>query len=695
MASIETLIAQIDDLALRDKLGREVAEMKKRLDWGLVFERHLPENVRALAAPIKPGSVVWERRATTPRRLRVRSIDGAELVVVAEPAKTSAPANAPTERIPCADVLVEQDFAEPVFPVMTPLGSVCRGAADRPRHAVIEGENYHALGALLFAYERQFDVIYLDPPYNTGNKDWSYNNDFVDPNDTWRSSKWLAFMERRLRIARRLLKPDGAMVVTIDRNEVHHLGMLLEQMFPEALIQMATITITPSGIEHEGLSRVDEHAFFCFFQRGFKPQSKGDDFFSPKVRTAGSKVVWDSLLRRGIGSARQDVPTWFYPVFIDPEHAEITGVGDPLLDEDPVPGELYEGKVAAWPIRTNGDFGRWRMSPSTLRTLVAAGHARLGAYDDKRKTWPIVYLNRKARTALAAGDLGDEEAGGLTYNEAPLTTVKSTWVRPRHNASVFGSSLLTAFIGKRDAFSFPKSLYAVRDTIDILTQDKPDALVLDFFAGSGTTLHATMLLNAEDGGKRQCVLVTNNELRADVAARLNKAGHFRGDPEFEAAGVFESACRPRVTAALTGARLDGQPVEGTYLDDRDYAEGFMENVEFFRLDYTDPASVEFGLRYRELGPLLWLAAGGVGELEPLDPDLPLSLPAHSPYAVLFDPSGLPDLLAALPERTDITHVFIVADSPDSFVQIVADLPREIETVRLYRDYLETMRGATR
>ena len=92
MASIETLIAQIDDLALRDKLGREVAEMKKRLDWGLVFERHLPENVRALAAPIKPGSVVWERRATTPRRLRVRSIDGAELVVVAEPAKTSAPA---------------------------------------------------------------------------------------------------------------------------------------------------------------------------------------------------------------------------------------------------------------------------------------------------------------------------------------------------------------------------------------------------------------------------------------------------------------------------------------------------------------------------------------------------------------------------------------------------------------------------
>ena len=208
-------------------------------------------------------------------------------------------------------------------------------------------------------------------------------------------------------------------------------------------------------------------------------------------------------------------------------------------------------------------------------------------------------------------------------------------------------------------------------------------------------MHATMLLNAADGGSRRCVLVTNNEVNSEAAERLIRRGHFRGDPDFEAAGVFEMATRPRVTAAVTGLRPDGAPVEGEYLGGRGYAEGFPENVEFFRLDYLDAAEVEFGLRYVDIEPLLWLRAGGIGEREPLDPSQPLGLPAHSPYTVLFDPAGLPDLVATLPERADITHVFIVADSPESFAQIASDLPRDIEKVRLYRDYLESLRGATR
>src|SRR5207249_1068709 len=138
-----------------------------------------------------------------------------------------------------------------------------------------------------------------------------------------------------------------------------------------------------------------------------------------------------------------------------------------------------------------------------------------------------------------------------------------------------------------------------------------------------------------------------------VAARLNERGYFHGDPTFEAAGVFEAATKPRITAAITGVRHDGRPVEGTYLDGRDYAAGFPENVEFFRLNYLDPAEVEFGLRFADLHPLLWLRAGGIGEREKLNSAVPLGLPSSSPYAVLFDPSGLPDLLAALPARPDI------------------------------------------
>ena len=184
-------------------------------------------------------------------------------------------------------------------------------------------------------------------------------------------------------------------------------------------------------------------------------------------------------------------------------------------------------------------------------------------------------------------------------------------------------------------------------------------------------------------------------MNAPTAHRLNRAGVFRGDPEFEVAGVFCSATRPRITAAVTGVRSDGVPVEGEYLDGRDYAEGFAESVEFFRLDYLDPAEVEFGLRFREIEPLLWLSAGGIGEREALDPSRPLGLPTGSPYAVLFDPSGLPALLAALPGRPDITHVFIVADSAEGFAQVAADLPDRLVTGRLYRDYLDAVRGAPR
>lgn len=701
MASIETLIGQVADKTLQERLAREVAELKKRLSWGLVFERHLPENTRVLTAPMRVGSVVWERHSPKPRRLRVRSIDGEELEVVPA-AENGAAQEAKSERIARADLLIELDFAQPIFPAPMSIGAVRNGAADRPYHAVIEGENYHVLEALLMTYEGKVDCLYLDPPYNTGAKDWSYNNAYVDPNDTFRPSKWLAFMERRLKLGRRLLKPDGVMVVTIDENEAHHLGMLLEQLFPDARQQMVSIVINPLGQERlSGLGRVDEQAFFLLFGDAPPPVGHGDDLLNERTENAPA-VRWERLLRGGEGSGRGErgSATLFYPVLIDPESKRIVGAGDVITEGEPDRDARTDGLVAVWPVRRNGSWGRWRIGRPKFLHLVEKGYAKLGGYDQRRNSWTVLYLGDAMADLIEKGGIritGRDDNGvvSLDYAEKRKFSVKTIWNRGRHNAGIYGSHLLTAFIGERGTFTFPKSLYAVADTLDILTHDKKDALILDFFAGSGTTLHATMLLNARDEGRRRCVLVTNNELRAETAGKLNKAGYFRGDPEFEAVGVFESACRPRVAAAVTGLRPDGKAVEGTYLDGREYAEGFGENVEFFRLAYLDPAEVEFGLRFGELHPLLWLRAGGVGEREDLDPRSALGLPAHSPYAVLFDPSGLPDLLAALPERPDVSLVFIIADSPESFVQIVAEIPRGVETVRLYRDYLETMRGATR
>ena len=243
---------------------------------------------------------MWERRTTTPRRLRVRSIEGADVVVAAEPEKTVAPADAPTERIARTEVLVEQDFAEPVFPVVTPIGAVRNGPTDAPYHAVIQGENYHAIQALLAAYDRSFDLIYLDPPYNTGNREWSYNNDYVDPNDTYRPSKWLAFMERRLLLAKQLLNPDNSvLIVTIDEKEYLRLGLLLQQTFPGALLQMVSITVNPKGAQRpREFARTNEFAFVCLIGK-----SRGSS--RSHGRRIRCPVAVPPTVRKNIGSRRE------------------------------------------------------------------------------------------------------------------------------------------------------------------------------------------------------------------------------------------------------------------------------------------------------------------------------------------------------------------------------------------------------
>lgn len=371
------------------------------------------------------------------------------------------------------------------------------------------------------------------------------------------------------------------------------------------------------------------------------------------------------------------------------------------MGSDPDLDALIDGKRAIWPIRENGTWGRWRNAGAKMRDLIGLGFVRVGQDNVERRTRVVYYVSEHLRTKLASGDVeiaGRDEHGAaiLANKTVPRTAIKTVWHRVRHNAAMSGSQLLLAFMGKQATFSFPKSVYAVRDTLEILTRNNPNALILDFFAGSGTTLHSTMLLNAQDGGHRRCFLVTNNEVKAKTAVSLNKDGFFRGDPEFEAAGVFEGACKPRITAAVTGLRPDGTPVPGDYFDGRRYADGFEENVEFFRLDYLDAGEVEFGLRFRELHPLLWLWAGGVGHIEDLDTTRPLGAPTMSPYAVLFDPSGMPALLEHLAQRPDVTHVFVAAESDDGFDQLSAELaPTGVKTVCLYRDYLAPLRRSMR
>ena len=249
-------------------------------------------------------------------------------------------------------------------------------------------------------------------------------------------------------------------------------------------------------------------------------------------------------------------------------------------------------------------------------------------------------------------------------------------------------------LGNR-SFPYPKSLYAIEDALRFFVTSKPNAVILDFFAGSGTTAHAVMRLNRQYDGQRQCISVTNNEVSADEQKALREKGLHPGDPDWERWGIFDHITKPRIEAAVTGKTPNGQPIQGDYkfTDEFPMADGFAENVSFFRLDYLNPDQVDMGRQFAAVAPLLWLDSGAVG---PYDPDADsggadYSLPDGARYAVLFRESGIGPFLDALAARPDVTHVSLVTNREDAYAQMRAALPPHIQTRRLYRDYLRSFR----
>lgn len=241
----------------------------------------------------------------------------------------------------------------------------------------------------------------------------------------------------------------------------------------------------------------------------------------------------------------------------------------------------------------------------------------------------------------------------------------------------------------------------MRDCLAAVVRNRPDALIVDFFAGSGTTLHATCLLNTDDGGRRRSILVTNNEVAENLAAKLVKQGVYQGDAKFERHGIFEQATRPRCEAVITGKRPDGIPVAGRHLDalgqpkGRPFNRGFPENVEFFRVDYLDPDDVDLGHQFDAILPSLWLAAGGVGDREEGASRKIFSMPKGSTYAVLFRESGFRKFKDELAKRPDIAGVWLVTDSEEAFAEMRSALPSKLFVSMIYRDYLRNFRINTR
>ena len=234
MAALDDLISQIPDESLRERIRAEVKRANRQKKFGLVFEEHLPEATPLYDIPVKRGSVVATKDGQVTDIYYVEKIEDGQAACFHKATK---------ERVvlPVDALVCVAQFGEPIYPYLQPLDTVCNAPDSDLWHTLIEADNYHALQLLEYLYAGKVDCIYIDPPYNTGARDWKYNNDYVDGNDTYRHSKWLSMMEKRLRIAKRLLNPaESVLIVTIDEKEYLHLGCLLEELFPEARIQMVS-----------------------------------------------------------------------------------------------------------------------------------------------------------------------------------------------------------------------------------------------------------------------------------------------------------------------------------------------------------------------------------------------------------------------------------------------------------------------
>lgn len=691
------------DPKLAAELEREIRHSQNQRSFGLVFERHLPDAVELPTRPVRRGDTVYilpprgSKKAGDKTLWTVAKIDRkaeggpSATLVETKPAKDSEAEV--RDGVLVEDLVVVAQHDDTIYPGLVQTGEVVNATdPEAPFHTVINAENLHALNLLTYTHRHKVDCIYIDPPYNTRDKDWKYNNDYVDGDDAYRHSKWLSFMEKRLELAKELLNPeDSVLIVTIDEKEYLRLGMLLEQTFPDARIQMVSVNIA-NGVTRGAFSRSDEYYFFVMFGKSAPSALPlGAEWSEDGVKRQTS-VRWESLLRSGNNGRRTDRPNLFYPVLLDPETGQLVEFGTPVPED--VAGRNYvapEGTVAVLPYSSTGVEACWRISAERAKELAGKGAFKVGPFKGENTSFSYLKAGELAKIERGEYEVsGRDENGTLivdSTNYRPSYLPGTQWNVKSHNAGAGGTRLISAALGDK-RFTYPKSLYAVEDALRFFVKDKPNATILDFFSGSGTTAHAVMRLNKQDGGKRRSISVTNNEVSFEEAKKLTKEGFRPGDPEWERLGICDYVTKPRIEAAITGKTPAGEPIKGDYkfTDEFPMSDGFEANARFFTLTYEPPTMVRHGLAYKQIAPLLWMRAGQFGRVIESIPSRGWDV-AES-HGIIKNIAATDAFAEAVRKTGTVTTVYIVADDNLMFQSAVAKLSEfDVEFVQLYSTYL--------
>lgn len=665
MALLQDLIQQIDDPALKERILQETNKLLKQKKFGLVFEEHLPECTPLYDVPIRVGSKVALKTGYVSDIYTVVKIDGDDMLCDRRETHEQ-------KTFKMDEIVAVAEFGEPIYPTLKPIDTVENAPDSSLWHTLIEADNYHALQLLEYLYAEKVDCIYIDPPYNTGAKDWKYNNDYVDSADVYRHSKWLSFMEKRLRLAKKLLNPDtGVLIITIDEHELHHLRTLVDELFPEAYIQMVTYVINPKGVTQGRFSRVEEYAIYCFMPHAMVPRSN-DNLLNVVEDKRTLKPRWKVLLRSGTNSRRADRKNMFYPIYVDLERGRVVSAGESLpFDQEPILNEKVGDYYTAWPIRTDGTYGNWGVGYETLNELIKEGYVSLGGYDKKRNTYAITYISEPNREKIANGEIiitGRDEVTGVVNIEFASRnnkTIKTIWHRTLHDAGAYGTDIVSSIIGKKRTFDFPKSLYSERDAIAAVVRDRKDALILDFFAGSGTTLNAINLLNAEDGGCRRCIIVTNNELSSEDSTRLKSEGYQPNDSVWQQMGICQAVTWPRTKYSILGKRDDGTILDGRYYMTNTVKKELDRN--FYQLNFV--AANPSKQQKKQMISLLRDKNGKTQLPQKLVDDSGFIVSEDYSASVLFDIAVTDEWLMELQGQDQITDFYIVTDDKREFVAI--------------------------
>ena len=440
---------------------------------------------------------------------------------------------------------------------------------ENTKNIYIEGDNLDVLKILRETYLGKVKIIYIDPPYNTG-KNYIYKNNFSITTNEFLirdnqmdedgnklvinnltngrfHTDWLNMMYQRLKVSKDLLAEDGVLICAIDENELATLIIILKEIFGESTYNFSCVSVVhnPRGQQGLNFSYVNEFAIFVYKNDGKKYLA------DVKKKEIDSRSLRDS----GTESDRTDARSCFYPFIV--RDLKIVKIGDvPDNNFHPKSGNIHldNGDIEVWPINESGKEKKWRYARQTVETILS----KLSVKETKNGLQII-------------------------FNK-DTETMRSVWEGSRYDASEYGTKVVQDLLNIKNGFSFPKSLWLIYDTLKGI-ENNQDALILDFFSGSGTTAHASMLLNSEDSGNRKYIMVQVPE-KIDENTEAYNSGYRTicdiGEERIRRAGKKIKEENQNVENLDIGFRvfkLDSSNMKDTYYEPNQYSTNLLDQLD--------------------------------------------------------------------------------------------------------------------